>query len=61
MDSSQRLGRHRWVAERTIAWLVAFRRLDRRWGRTEETTNALLTLAAAYTAMRFLIRARQQI
>ncbi|RRD47227.1 IS5 family transposase, partial [Arachnia propionica] len=61
VDSSQRLGRHRWVVERSIAWLVTFRRLDRRWDRTATTTNALLTLAAAYTAMRFLIQTRQQL
>lgn len=61
VDSSQRLGAHRWIVERTIAWLVTFRRLDRRWDRTATTTNALLSLAAAYTTMRFLIQARQQL
>ncbi|MDO5066981.1 MAG: IS5 family transposase [Propionibacteriaceae bacterium] len=60
-DSSQRLGAHRWVVERSVAWLMTFRRLDRRWDRTEKTTTALLTLAAAYTALRFLIKARHQL
>jgi transposase len=27
IDSSERLGRHRWVVERTVAWLLTFRRL----------------------------------
>lgn len=61
VEGAQRLGAHRWVVERTVAWTVAFRRLDRRWDRTIKTTTALLTLAAAYTAMRFLIKARQQL
>lgn len=28
IESSQRLGRHRWVIERSIAWLFGFRRLS---------------------------------
>lgn len=47
--------------ERTAAWTVQPRGLDRRWDRAAKTTTALLTLAAAYTAMRFLIKARQQL
>jgi hypothetical protein len=27
LDSSERLGRHRWVAERTLAWLNRYRKL----------------------------------
>ncbi|MBW8706965.1 hypothetical protein MBT84_45775 [Streptomyces sp. MBT84] len=30
-DSSQRLGRHRWTVERTMAWLTGCRRLHRRY------------------------------
>jgi IS5 family transposase len=33
VDSSQRLGRHRWVVERTQAWVVAFRKLAVRYDR----------------------------
>jgi transposase len=29
-ESSTRLGRHRWVAERTVSWLAGCRRLHRR-------------------------------
>jgi hypothetical protein len=27
VDSSIKLGRHRWVVERTISWLLRFKRL----------------------------------
>jgi IS5 family transposase len=27
VESSERLGRHRWVVERTLAWLSGYRRL----------------------------------
>src|SRR2546423_8525816 len=33
IESSQRLGRYRWVVERTIAWLGRYRRLVRRYDR----------------------------
>jgi transposase len=45
VDSSERLGRRRWVVERTIAWLLAFRRLAIRYDRTATTITALATLA----------------
>lgn len=37
VDSSERLGRHRWVVERTISWLLAFRRLATRYDRSAVT------------------------
>lgn len=33
VESSQRLGRHRWTIERTMAWLAGCRRLHRRYER----------------------------
>ncbi|MDG4857649.1 IS5 family transposase [Streptomyces sp. T-3] len=33
VESSQKLGRHRWTIERTIAWLAGCRRLHRRYER----------------------------
>jgi transposase len=36
-DSSQRLGRHRWVVERTIGWLLSCKRLALRYDRTAIT------------------------
>jgi hypothetical protein len=34
VESSQRLGLHRWTIERTMAWLAGRRRLHRRYERT---------------------------
>ncbi|OEJ28746.1 transposase [Streptomyces agglomeratus] len=39
------LGVHRWVVERTIAWLHGFRRLRIRWERRDDIHEALLGLA----------------
>jgi transposase len=33
MESSKRLGRHRWKVERSLAWLLANRRLTVRYER----------------------------
>jgi transposase len=54
-DSSERLGRHRWVVERTISWLLAFRRLALRYDRTAATITALATLACALICYRRLL------
>src|ERR671912_271798 len=45
MESSQRLGRHRWKAERTIAWLAGCRRLRVRYDRDSERFFAFVLLA----------------
>jgi len=34
VDSSGRLSRHRWLVERTLAWLSAYRRLKIRYEKT---------------------------
>jgi transposase len=47
IDSSQRLGRHRWVVERTLAWLNRFRRLTVRYERRLDLHHAFLTLGWA--------------
>ncbi len=44
-----RLGRYRWVIERTIAWLFGYRRLTLRYERSAKAYCAFLTLAAALT------------
>ena len=36
IESSTRLGRHRWVVERTVSWLAGCRRLHRRYERKAE-------------------------
>jgi transposase len=47
IESSQRLGRHRWVVERTLAWLNRYRRLTIRYERRADIHQAFLTLACA--------------
>ena len=56
VDSSERLGRYRWVAERTIAWLLAFRRLAVRYDRSTVTITAVATLAITIICARRLPR-----
>ncbi|MGQ1798046.1 IS5 family transposase [Kocuria oceani] len=56
VDSSERLGRHRWVVERTISWLLAFRRLAIRYDRSATTITALATLAVTVICARRLPR-----
>ena len=47
MDSSERLGRHRWVVERTFAWLNRFRRLRVRYERRADIHLAFTLLGCA--------------
>ena len=47
IDSSARLGRHRWVVERTLAWLNRFRRLTVRYERRADIHQAFLSLGCA--------------
>ena len=53
-DSSQRLGRHRWVVERTIGWLLSYKRLALRYDRTAMTITALARLAITLICARRL-------
>lgn len=55
IESSRRLGRHRWVVERTVGWLLAFKRLALRYDRTAKTINALARLAVVLIAARLLV------
>ena len=47
VDSSARLGRHRWVVERSLAWLGQFRRLTVRYERRADIHEAFLSLGCA--------------
>lgn len=47
IHTSQRLGRHRWVVERTLAWLHRYRRLQVRYERRADIHQAFLTLSCA--------------
>ena len=49
IESTQRLGRHRWVIERTFAWFTGYRRLAIRYERFASLYCASITLAAALT------------
>jgi len=44
IESSERLGRHRWVVERPLAWLNRYRRLTIRYERRVDIHDAFLTL-----------------
>jgi transposase len=54
IDSSQRLGRHRWVVERTLAWLNRYRRLTIRYERRVDIHQAFLTLGCALICINHL-------
>jgi transposase len=56
VESGERLGRHRWVIERTIAWLAGYRRLTIRYERHGHLFNAFLVLAAALTCYKQLAK-----
>lgn len=49
IESGERLGRHRWKIERSIAWLFGYRRLTVRYERKGSHFFAFLGLAAALT------------
>jgi IS5 family transposase len=47
IESSARLGRHRWRMERALSWLSCFRRLQMRWDRDSGRWFAFVLLACA--------------
>ena len=44
IEASERLGRYRWVVERTLAWLAQFRRLTISYERREDIHQAFHAL-----------------
>lgn len=56
IDSSEHLGKHRWVVERTFAWINQFRRLAIRYERHADLYRAFLVLAAAIICFRAIAR-----
>lgn len=54
VESKQRLGRHRWVVERTHSWLNRFRRLKVRYERRADIHEAFLTLGCALICWKLL-------
>ncbi|MDQ0745992.1 hypothetical protein QF034_000223 [Streptomyces africanus] len=56
IESGERLGRHRWKIERSIAWLFGYRRLTVRYEPKGSHFLAFLGLAAALTCYRKLAK-----
>ncbi|MFC7557688.1 IS5 family transposase [Pseudoroseomonas wenyumeiae] len=54
IESSQRLGKHRWVIERTFAWVNRFRRLAIRYERRLDIHHALTALACSLICLNAL-------
>ncbi len=50
-DTSERLGKHRWVVERTLAWLARYRRLLVRHERRGDIHEAFLYLGCALVCL----------
>jgi transposase len=53
--TSGRLGRHRWVVERTLAWLLRYRRLLVRYERRADIHEALLRLGCSLICLNYLL------
>ncbi|MQY28886.1 IS5 family transposase ISPye1 [Nocardia sp. RB56] len=58
IESTERLGRHRWVVERTISWLTGYHRPAIRYDRKGTHYLGFLTLAAALTGFKKLAKAK---
>jgi transposase len=56
VESSERLGRHRWVVERSFAWLNQMRRLIIRYERRADIHEAFLRLGCCLICFSFLER-----
>ncbi len=56
VESSVRLGRYRWVVQRTLAWLSRYRRLTIRYERRLDIHQAFTTLACSLICWNYLQR-----
>jgi len=56
VESSEKLGKHRWVVKRTHGWFAGFGKLRIRFERRLDVHEALLKLAAAIICPRFVDR-----
>jgi transposase len=56
IESSSRLGRHRWTVERTMSWLAGCRRLHRRYERKAEHFLAFTSIACTLICYRRLAK-----
>lgn len=56
VESSEKLGRHRWVVERTLAWFAKYRRLTIRYERRDDIHEAFLSLGCSLICFNYLSR-----
>jgi transposase len=56
VESSEKLGRHRWVVERTLSWLNRNRRLKVRYERRDDIHQAFLDLGCALICWNYVQR-----
>ena len=54
VESSEKLGRHRWIVERTLAWIAKYRRLTIRYERRDDIHEAFLSLGCSLICLNFL-------
>jgi transposase len=54
VESGEKLGRHRWVVERTLAWLAKYRRLAIRYERRDYIHEAFLYLGCSLICFNYL-------
>jgi transposase len=54
IESSEKLGRYQWMVERTLAWLLGFRRLGVRYERCADILRALLHLGCSLICLRYI-------
>ena len=55
IESKEKLGRHRWVVERTLAWTARYRRLTIRYERKLAMHRAFLHLGCALICFNYLM------
>jgi transposase len=54
IESSEKLGRRRWVVERTLAWLAKYRRLTIRYEWRDDIHEAFLYLGCSLICLNYL-------
>jgi transposase len=54
VESSEKLGRYRWIVERTLSWIAKYRRLTIRYERRDDIHEAFLSLGCSLICLKFL-------
>src|SRR3954452_7491153 len=54
VESRKKLGRHRWVVERTLSWIAKYRMLTVRYERREDIHEAFLYLGCSLICLNYL-------